>query len=392
MKHFGLRYIILAVLLSINCATYAAEAQAELRLIALSETTLSMMSGEERLINYLVENHSADSYSLHVKPSAGIMQKTGDGLCNNEIFLKPGQSCHLNLLVRTPEALALQKSGPELEAINLSDNKTIRLQPKLAERLSVTELPANTASLSITVSRARDLVGTSEFKRCFSSLAGCTLSLFKGTDSPGVLSIVNTSNITAKNIRVTSSLPTGVIQAQGCPAELPAGQTCKLIFYPGSATYVAGVPVTIKGDNTAASDVIMQVLGIGDVYNDGQLFELPSSSNSYIFTTVLSTDVSSSLQNWSTTNTLCTNRGLTLPSLDQLNTIYMFSTCSAVVPPLPPFTFANGTITGFVCNSSGNYWSSVTNNYYSFETGGSGESMGPFRGRCIHSYVVSPLS
>lgn len=393
MSNIRLKHFILAVLVCAAFSAFSGSKQPVLTLTPLTNPLLEVPVGEMREVQYKLINHSDKSYTLNMKPIKNIVQQTDNRtFCQNPMLLKPGKSCLLSLYVDGRQIESLEKEGPLLceNAWNWFDEEALSsgvcVQPKPEHRLSIHSVPAATVTLSIAVKNGYATAEKKEnlaSKNCFASLTECTLVLFQGTDTQGRLVITNTSNIIARSIQA-SGLPAGVTQDASNCISLSPGQSCTLQFTPGNIKN-SGVSIAVSGTNTATSYVTMQVLGIGDMYAGGQLFQLPTSANSYHYFIAASADASASPQNLNTTSTLCTNAGYILPQLPQLLLLYDASNCNS------------GPIGGFNCivEPSYIYWSNTDGGVgksclnFSNETQLSQPISANASGRCVKEFITS---
>ena len=360
------------------CLTFSAFAakQPELTLEPLTEPVLEMAADDVREIQYQLVNHGAQPHTLKMKPMNGVSQeRTKAEHCDSEIHLEPGASCLLNLVVDINQAVPLEQKGPML-----CDENGVCVQPESQARLSAHYVPTDMATLSVEIkNHAPNKKGLLR-GHCFSSYASqCTLVLFQSTDTNGDLVVTNTSGATARFVQAYN-LPAGVTQdASGCTFLAP-GASCDLQFFPGTIKNVAGTAVTIRGTNTPTSTITMQVLGIGDLYAGGPLFQLPTSSNTNFYTSSLA-DAGTGI-NWAAADGLCTGFN-DLPAPAQLTTLFQASNCNG------------GPISGFTCATS--YWGTSINatnaNAINFTTGvrSSVNQANLLSARCIQKYQLVPV-
>lgn len=361
------------------CFTFSAFAakQPELTLEPLTEPVLEMAAGDVREIQYQLVNHGAQSHTLKMKHMNGVSQeRTKTEHCDDEIHLKPGASCLLNLVVDINQAAPLEQKGPML-----CDENGICVQPESQARLSAHYVPTDMATLSVEIKNSAPNKNKSKLRgHCFSSYANqCTLVLFQSTDTNGDLVVTNTSGAPARFVQAYN-LPAGVSQdSSGCTYIAP-GASCDLQFFPGSTKNVAGTTVEIRGTNTPSSFITMQVLGIGDLYAGGPLFQLPTSSNTNFYTSSLA-DAGAGI-NWAAADALCAGFN-DLPAAAQLTTLFQASNCNG------------GPISGFTCATS--YWGTEVNatnaNAINFTTGvrSSFNKANLFSARCIQRYQLVPV-
>lgn len=364
------------------CFTFSAFAakQPELTLEPLTEPVLEMAAGDLREIQYQLVNHDTQSHTLKMKPMNGVSQeRTKAEHCSDEIYLEPGASCLLNLVVDINQAAPLENKGPML--CDDTGNDKICVQPESQARLSAHYAPTDMATLSVEIKNSAPNKKKGQLRgHCFSSYANqCTLVLFQSTDTYGHLEVVNTSGVPARFVQAYG-LPAGVTQDASNCTSLAAGARCYLQFFPGTIKNVAGATVEIRGTNTPSSFVTMQILGIGDLYAGGPLFQLPTSSNENFYTSSLA-DAGTGI-NWAAADALCTGFS-DLPAPAQLTTLFQASTCNG------------GPIGGFTCATS--YWGTEVNatnaNAISFTTGvrSSVNKATLFSARCIQRYQLVPV-
>ncbi|MDR3441818.1 MAG: hypothetical protein P4L65_02255 [Legionella sp.] len=363
------------------CFTFSAFAakQPELTLEPLTDPVLEMAAGDLREIQYQLVNHGTQSHTLKMKPVNGVSQKqTKAEDCSDEIHLEPGASCLLNLVVDINQAAPLEQKGPMLCDENNADK--VCVQPESQARLSAHYVSTDLATLSVEIKKHAPNKKGLLRGHCFASYASqCTLVLFQSTDTNGDLVVTNTSGTPARFVQAYN-LPVGVTQdASGCTYLAP-GASCDLQFFPGTIRNVAGTAVTIRGTNTPTSTITMQVLGIGDLYAGGPLFQLPTSSNTNFYTSSLA-DAGTGI-NWAAADALCTGFN-DLPAPAQLTTLFQASNCNG------------GPIGGFTCATS--YWGTAVNatnaNAISFTTGvrSSVNKATLFSARCIQGYQLVPV-
>lgn len=369
-----------------------AETQQTLSLSALTEPVLAIPKNDVGYMRYKLTNHGKEIYHLTMQPIPGIVQESGDGSCVESIVLKPNHSCILYLRVSAEETMGYNKLIPQV-CVDTNTDQSLCIEPQANEQITLRELPTDKASISVKINlplkTSESGVMDSNFGRCFSSFATCTLILFQDSSSKAELEVTNTSStVPIKNLKAYN-LPTGVSQdASNCVLVAP-GANCRLVFTAGSSRN-SGTEVSIYGDNTPTSSVTVQVLGIGDLYNEQQLFQLPSIGNPNFYTAV-ATD--SPAQEWQNAVNSCT-AGSYLPTPQQLQDLFYASNCNPTNPlPEPP-----GPITGFTCDPLSfyypYYWSSVENmgtvDVIDFSTG-TADAIDSYEyayARCINGYVL----
>jgi hypothetical protein len=269
--------------------------------------------------------------------------------------------------------------------VDTNTDQSLCIEPQTNEQITLRELPTDKASISVKINLP---VKTSEsgkmdsnFGRCFSSFATCTLILFQDSTSKAELEVTNTSGtVPIKNLKAYN-LPIGVGQDSSNCVFVAPGATCRLFFTAGSIKN-SGTQVSIYGNNTPTSYVTVQVLGIGDFYNGQQLFQLPSIDDPNFYTAV-ATD--SPEQEWQVSVNSCTADSY-LPTPQQLQQLFYASNCNT------------GPITGFTCSPISfyypYYWSSVNNmgtvDVIDFSTG-TADAIDSYEyayARCINGYVL----
>ena len=203
------------------------------------------------LISYKIFNSSNKIYHLSLQELAGITQYTNTkNSCDQGLInLEPGHSCVLSLQVRAQE-LSGNKLAPLLCDYDQEHLTTGQcFEPAFEEKISIKELEEKQASFSMKVKLPKKINSeglAGDYKRCFASFAGCTITLFVGSSAGGQLVLTNTSSVVLKNLRAYD-LPTGVSQtASSNCAALAIGQKCTLNFSPGS-THNLGKTVSVKG-------------------------------------------------------------------------------------------------------------------------------------------------
>lgn len=385
MNKIGMKRVVLTALSCMAFNSFAAPVQPELTLTPLTNPLVQVPLGETRDVQYQLVNQGNKPHTLSMKPMLGVsLQAAKAGFCKEHSLLKPGQSCVLNLAVDGDSVKNLEKNGPLLceNISNWHDEEAVAssvcVQPKADERLSIQTLAKGSVTLSIEIS------APSKQRRkplhCNPSLAACTLVLFAGTGTEGDLKITNTSRVTALNITATGQPASVSLDDSDC-ASLPGGGTCFLTFTPGATgTGNAVTPITVVGSNTGASLAAnMQVLSIGDLYEGGQLFQLPTNANGFNYYTAQLSDATSSLVDGATAQTLCTG-DTAVPPAAQLSELYDASNCAA------------GPIAGFSCTNS--YWSDDGVNGVDFSTGSPDQpDVSPGLGalvRCTTAFVLVP--
>lgn len=383
MNKIGMKRVVLTALSCMAFNSFAAPPQPELTLTPLTDPVVQVPLEETREVQYKLVNQGNKLHTLSMKPMLGVSQQVDKaGSCKENTRLKPGQSCLLKLTVDGDSVKNLEKNGPLLceNISNWHDQEAVAssvcVQPKADERLSIQTLPKGSVTLSVKIS------APSKQKRkplhCYPSLAACTLVLFDGSDVTGDLQITNTSRVTATNITATGYPSSVTLDDSEC-AVLPGGGTCFLTFTPGAAGNSTGnavIPITVVGSNTGASLAAnMQVLGIGDLYEGGQLFQLPTEADLNYYTAQLS-DATSSVVDGSTAQTLC-GGDTAVPPLTQLSELYSASNC------------ASGPIAGFSCANS--YWSDDGVNGVDFSSGLQNQPASALV-RCTTAFVLVPVN
>ena len=393
MYKIGLKYALSASLAGMVFSAYAITIPPELTLTALTEPSLAIPKGEVGSIQYKLMNHSDKAHHLTMKAIPGVRQLVAnkDSCGEGDINLAPGKTCILSLQVSANETIGLNKTGPLLceDLENGAGQEALAstqcIEPNIQERISVREIPADKGSISVKVKlpQKKSKVGfvDEHFKRCFSSFAGCTLTMFQDSDVIGDLAITNTSStVVIRNLQANEDdLPAGVIQDYSDCEYLAPGDTCDLIFYPGSSTTL-GTSVGISGSNTGTSYVTFEVLGIGDPYNGANLLiQLPTEADLNYYT-VSPGEVSSMPTTWAVADAACTGND-ELPAIEQVVEMYDASNCNL------------GLINGFSCADL--YWSSTSNSPGFVEiinfTDGSQASFsvaGAGLARCVQAYVI----
>lgn len=355
--------------------------QPELTLTPLNEQHLAMPKGEVGTVQYLLANQGSKAYSLVMKPMAGIAQQLDQqGYCQDTIYLEPGQSCTLSLLINANETIGGKKQGPVLceDARDWDNNKQqngLCVQPKEEEQISVRELSSGQASFSVQIKRPLKLKhgqALEGLKRCFASAASCTLVMFQGSDVIGHLRITNNSTTTTIYNLQAYNLPATIGQDASDCAIIPPRGTCDLVFTAGNTRY-ANVPVAVYGNNTPTLSVTLQVLGIGDPFNGNPLYQLPTNANLNYYT---SAQADSPLNNRANAEAACTGDS-ELPSLNGLSRLYSASNCNG------------GPIGGFSCINPSYYWSTSTTRVINFANG-TQTTIFPDtnHSRCVEGYVL----
>lgn len=364
MSQSLLKYLLSVLLVVLVFNSFAQTKQEPLSLTALTDPVLAIAKNGIGLMRYKLTNHSNKTYHVTMKSIPGIIQESSDEhACEpGLISLKPQQSCQLNLQVIPNRLLQPNKIpnanpiSPQLceEPINSHQSSPVCIEPQPQEQIKIRTLTAEQAAISVKVElplpqEAKGLIAES-LGRCFSSFDLCTLTLFQSSGVTGNLVITNTSStVTILNL-MAYNLPSGVTQdASGCTSIAP-GATCTLLFTPGDITNL-GATISIYGSNTPISYVTVQVLGVGDLYNGAQLFQLPSTTSPTVYTAAASDNFAGQPSIWTDAINACTNHS-TIPTLQQLQQLYSASNCN------------NGPISGFTCMAANTtfYWSSDTVN------------------------------
>lgn len=93
--------------------------------------------------------------------------------------------------------------------------------------------------------------------------------------NPRVLTVTNTSSITAQAVAVDPSvvLPAGTTVTSNC-GELAPGGRCTVTLTPGTVATTAPIALTIRGRNTDTVAPVVQVLAYGSAYQGGYVFAL----------------------------------------------------------------------------------------------------------------------
>lgn len=364
--------VILFCCITINAF---AEHYTDFSMEPLTDPALVVALGEYGEISYKLVNHSVQMRSLKMKPMPGVIQESlRPEHCKDNIQLNPGASCILKLVIN-PAQISDLKESPILCDIHKLNNC---VQPKPDARMSLRVVKDSRSTLSVEIKQPQDL-NSSTIGHCFASNSLCTLVLFQSTDTNGDLIITNTSSVPARFVKAYG-LPAGVSQdASGCTYLAP-GTSCDLRFFPG-AIRNAGTSVTVRGTNTPASVITMQVLGIGDIYAGNPLFELPTLSDLNFFT-ASSSDATGDVI-WPVANATCVGNSQ-LPEPAQLESLYQASNCNL------------GPIGGFNCSDY--YWGvsiDATNAYARlFNSGGfvsSAAKANTYLTRCTQGYVLLPI-
>ncbi len=103
----------------------------------LTATTLSVPSGNTASVQYQVTNQSKKTYTLYMKPIAGISQTASAGYCSNPFTLGSQQSCILNIAIHGSALNGSVNGGPQ---VCRESNYTYCYEPAPANVLNIDQL------------------------------------------------------------------------------------------------------------------------------------------------------------------------------------------------------------------------------------------------------------
>lgn len=254
MKSF---YLGIARALLFFGATGATQASTPLWTLTADPSTPStqvLSPGSMVTINYNVQNQSAQTRRVAVKPMQGVSQTTSCVLAPKG---QAGSACVLTLSISGQLIPASGiHGGPALCQTDAdgSPNGNQCYQPSQTNSLDITK------AVGVGISVNPGLLG-----------------LVPGCPTAGVITVHNMSTTApANDIAVDLGVLTGNVTATShCPSMLPAGGNCTIDF--SAATPVSATDIRIQGSNTSQAIAAIRVdapLSIGDTHLGGVVFEV----------------------------------------------------------------------------------------------------------------------
>ncbi len=229
----------------------------------LTATSMTVRANESAIVQYRVTNQSPKHHTLRMQPIRGI---TSSG-CVNSLGYK--ESCVLTLQINGSLLAGNVVGGPVLCE---QYNPQLCFRPMLSVQLNVQTASPLPPPASTTLQINTQNLGLSVNDSLQPELTG----------NPRSFVITNTGSKTALNVTysVSPALPSGTTISPASCGTMAPGDTCTLVVTPGSTPSVAAASppapniVTVKGTNTNAVTVAVNVLTYGSIYQEGYIFQV----------------------------------------------------------------------------------------------------------------------
>ena len=243
---------------------------------ALSDTVISSSMNEYRDVSYQIINHDSQSttYSFILPEGVKEIHSASDE-CVSKHPVAAKSVCTKKF--RIDMATFTSLDSPPIQICHQLKNEKSKTCQNIKESLAVKASIIEPHIADLSISGMQDLT-TGQVLPIHRAQAACDISLFAGSNaSKGFVIQNNSPVITAKNITAQVPWSDVTVDNSDC-AILGPGQTCTITLTPSSTKHPFAL-VSVTGDNTTIATFNLRVLGIGDVYQGGQIYFIQSGTN-----------------------------------------------------------------------------------------------------------------
>ncbi|ASQ45132.1 hypothetical protein [Legionella clemsonensis] len=233
LRRLSVSVLLLLSTISLSMAT----PMPKFTLLPRTATSLNLRPFDTGVVTYRVSNNTRVTRTLTTVPVTGITQiTTGTGICPRPFTLATGQSCLLSLSISGAQLTASGiHGGPVVcKTIGRGDNNPSKF---------LCSQPASPHVLHINAVDSVVLIRVSPRN----------LSFPVGSSGTVTITNVNTNRQSANNITAHIPAGSGLTFTNNCPARLPVGQSCTIVF--SSANSETNTLVAIHGSNTSSAFV-----------------------------------------------------------------------------------------------------------------------------------------
>jgi hypothetical protein len=240
---------------------------------------LTVAPGGIGYVEYLITNRSKKTHTLLISLPNGIVQTqthTADDCRDTGFTLSSQRSCRLGLRI-----IANQLSNTTLRSLDKQFNANFQTCIQACVNGSSFECYQSAAIDCLNIQIAQSGIAA--------SVSDLALSINDPslnpalTGNPRQIIIRNTGGQEATNVvySVAPALPTGAsISPESC-GTIPLGSPCVLTITPGTSATTTPITLSVKGSNTNALSLMINVLTYGSLYQGGYIFSIDDAYDDY---------------------------------------------------------------------------------------------------------------